>query len=65
MEIEVEIRGDIKKVDINKGATWEELLEKLSFFPDNVLVIVNNKPVTHKDQITETKAKIIQVVSGG
>jgi len=65
MKIEVEMREGSQEMDIEEGATGEELLKKLGFTPDEVLLIVDNRPIPYNEKLREGKIKIIRVVSGG
>ena len=65
MKIEVEMRGERKILEMEKGATGEDLLEKLNLSPDSVLIIVDGKPVPYKSSIDGKSIRIIRVASGG
>ncbi|HEC82306.1 MAG TPA: MoaD/ThiS family protein [Thermoplasmatales archaeon] len=65
MKIEVEMRGEIKKLEMNENFTGEDLLEKLNLSPDAVIIIIDGVPVPYKEKINSNRVKIIQVASGG
>ena len=57
---------EIKKIDIEKGLTVEQLLKKINLKPDSVLVIRNNKPIPLDEELNfKQELDIIQVSSGG
>ena len=64
MEIEVETREGIIKIDV-ENATGEELLNKLNLSPDSVIIIADGKPMPYKEKIKGRRVKIIRVASGG
>ena len=56
----------IKEVNIENGTTIENLLIKLDYKPDTVIVMNNNKPLPIDDVLKdESELIIIQVSSGG
>ena len=59
------MKGERKILEMEKGATGEDLLEKLNLSPDSVLIIVDGKPMPYKDGIDGKSIKIIRVASGG
>jgi len=66
MEIEVSMLGEKKKIEVGKELTAEDLISKLSLTPDEVIVVVNNKPVPYTSKLMNgDKIKIIRVSSGG
>ncbi len=65
MEIEVEMKGRKEKIKIPDGSTGEDLLKKLGFSPDEVIIIMNNTPIPYNEQLKEGKIKLIRVASGG
>ncbi|HHO57135.1 MAG TPA: MoaD/ThiS family protein [Thermoplasmatales archaeon] len=65
MEIEVEMKGGKEKIGIDDGATGEDLLKKLGFSPDEVLIIMDGRPLPYTEKLEGKKVRIIRVVSGG
>ncbi len=65
MKVEVELREGKKELEMPDEFTGEELLKKLNFSPDSVIIIVDNKPIPYKEKIKGNKIRIIRVVSGG
>jgi sulfur carrier protein ThiS len=66
MEIMVETRGDIHSMAINDNETGEGLLAKLNLKPDDVILIINGKPIPYTTALSNgDHIKIIQVASGG
>ncbi|HEC76601.1 MAG TPA: MoaD/ThiS family protein [Thermoplasmatales archaeon] len=65
MKVEVEMRGELKEIEMNDNFTGEDLLEKLNLSPDAVIIIVDGVPVPYKERINSDRIKIIQVASGG
>jgi len=65
MKIEVKTRGTVKELDMNIPFTGEELLKKLHFSPDAVIILVDGRPVPCTEPIESTSVHLIQVASGG
>jgi sulfur carrier protein ThiS len=55
-----------QNVEIKSGETMAELIKKLNFLPDNIIILRDNTPVPVDDVITDDKElTIIEVASGG
>ena len=55
-----------KEIELDKGSTISDILQKIQLKPDTVIVTSNNMPVPINDVITKKQEfKIIQVASGG
>ncbi len=65
MKIKVELREGEKELDMPANFTGEDLLKRLKFSPDAVLIVVDGKPVPYKEKIKGKKIRIIRVASGG
>ena len=68
MEITVKLSRSkrTKTIDLKKGSTAEEVLEKLKIKPDTVVVMINDKPIPIDHQIKNVEElTILQVSSGG
>lgn len=65
MKIKVITRGTVKEVEMEIPFTGEELLKKLNFSPDAVIILVDGKPVPSTERIESTSVRLIQVASGG
>ena len=68
MKIRVKIprTNKIKEVDLEKGAIIKDLLEKINFKPDTVIIMDNNKPLPITDVLIDSQElTILQVSSGG
>jgi sulfur carrier protein ThiS len=58
--------NDTKEIDLNEGATVEELLKKLRLKPDTTIAISNNTPIPVDDILNNgQEILVIQVSSGG
>ncbi|MEA2054324.1 MAG: MoaD/ThiS family protein [Candidatus Thermoplasmatota archaeon] len=66
MEIEVLISKEKKKLQMDEGATGKDLISLLNFVPDDVILIVNDKPIPYTIKLNDgDKVKILQVASRG
>ena len=68
MEITIKLSRSkrTKRIDLKKGSTVEEVLEKLKIKPDTVVVISKDKPIPIDYQVKDVKElTILQVSSGG
>ena len=65
MKIKVELREGEKELDMPANFTGEDLLKRLKFSPDAVLIVVDGEPVPYKEKIKGKKIRIIRVASGG
>ena len=65
MKIKVELREGEKELDMPANFTGENLLKRLRFSPDAVLIVVDGKPVPYKEKIKGKKIRIIRIASGG
>jgi sulfur carrier protein ThiS len=68
MEITIKLSKSkrTKRIDLKKGSTVEEVLEKLKIKPDTVVVISKDKPIPIDYQIKNIEElTILQVSSGG
>lgn len=68
MKIKVNIlrKKETKDLNLDDGATVGDVLNKLSFKPDTIIVMSNNSPIP-VDEVLENgqELTIIQVSSGG
>ncbi|MBC7110066.1 MAG: MoaD/ThiS family protein [Archaeoglobi archaeon] len=65
MKIEVSVGREKKTVEIDDGASFEELLISLNLNPEEYIVLVNGKPIPAEEKVREGEIKILKVVSGG
>ena len=65
MKVQVEMRGEVRELEMNEDFTGKELLKKLNFSFEEVIIIVENKPVPYTEKIIGKKIKIVRVASGG
>jgi len=66
MEIEVSMPNEKKNLQLDKGATGEDLISKLGFSPDEVILVIGGKPVPYTSKLGNgDKVKIVRVASGG
>jgi len=55
-----------KEIELDKGSTVSDLLQKIQLKPDTVIVTSDNIPMPIDDVITKKQEfKVIQVASGG
>jgi len=58
--------NEIKKANIKKGSTIEDLLKKINLKPDTIIVMNKNHPIPIDDILNENQElTILQVSSGG
>jgi len=66
MEIEVSMQNGKKTLQLDDDATGEDLISKLGFSPDEVILIVGRKIVPYTSKLGEGDVvKIVRVASGG
>ena len=55
-----------KEIELHKGSTVSDLLQKIQLKPDTVIVTSDNIPMPIDDVITKKQEfKVVQVASGG
>ena len=58
--------NEIKKANLEKGSTIEDLLKKFNLKPDTIIVMNKNHPIPIDDILNEDQdLTILQVSSGG
>jgi len=68
MEWQITIDDDVKKVELPKGSTTDDLINHLNLQPDGVLVLTDEevmKPIPLISKLPNKPLKIILVASGG
>ena len=68
MNITVKISrtNETKTIDLKKGSTIQDLLNKINMKPDTLIVMNENKPIPIDDEINNgDELTIIQISSGG
>ena len=68
MKIKVNIlrKKETKQLNLGNGATVDDVLNKLSFKPDTIIVMSNNLPIPIDNVLEDgQELTIIQVSSGG
>jgi sulfur carrier protein len=68
IDLEVEFSGFDKKlerVEVESGATYMRVLEKLGINPETAIVIRDGIPVPVDDKVEEGRIRILRVISGG
>jgi len=66
MKIEVSMSNERKIIQMEDGTTGEDLISKLGVSPDEVILVVNGRPIPYTSKLEDGyKIKIIQVASGG
>jgi len=68
MEWQITIDDDVKKVELPKGSTTDDLINHLNLQPDGVLVLTDEdvmKPIPLVSKLPNKPLKIILVASGG
>jgi sulfur carrier protein len=59
-------RRDVTEVELEQGATIQDLLKVLSLHPDAFIAILDDRPVPIDQQLSPgEKVKLVGVVSGG
>jgi|Deesub1362A_J573_1020465.scaffolds.fasta_scaffold00191_3 sulfur carrier protein len=53
------------EIDVDKGTTYEKLLETIDINPETVIVIRDGFPVPIDDLVEEGEIKLLRVISGG
>jgi sulfur carrier protein len=54
-----------KRIEIDEGQTYEDLLSILDINPETVVVLKGDLPVPIDDQVDANDVKIIRIVSSG
>ncbi|MDD3492056.1 MAG: MoaD/ThiS family protein [Candidatus Thermoplasmatota archaeon] len=66
MELDVEMRGSVERVTLDKEATGKELLSLCNLQPDGAILVVNGRSVPYTERLSPgDRVRIIQVASGG
>ena len=68
MKITVKISrtNEIKNIDLAKGSTIQDVLNKINMKPDTLIVMNKNKPIPIDEKLKDgEKFTIFQVSSGG
>ena len=66
MQIRVELEGKISEIDVNREKTVEDLLRKLEINSETVVVRMNGKLVSKKEELKNGDfIELIKFVSSG
>ena len=66
IKIKVEIDGKTTTIDTEAGKTLESVIRDLGYLPDEILVMLENRPVILEREVEEKmEINIIKVASGG
>ncbi len=66
MKVKVLLEGKEKVIEINEGATIEDVMEKLGVNPEEYLAVVGGEVVPDNMQVKDNiSIKLIKVVTGG
>ena len=66
IKVKISRTNETKEVDLENGATVQNLLKKINLKPDTIIVLNNNKPIPIDDELRNgEELTILQVSSGG
>ena len=65
VRIRAEGRVSERRIDLERGLTYEGLFELLNINPEAVVALVEGHPVPNDDQVKAGDVEIIRVVSSG
>jgi sulfur carrier protein ThiS len=66
IKVKISRTNETKEVNLENGASVQNLLEKINLKPDTIIVLNNNKPVPIDDELSNgEEITILQVSSGG
>jgi len=65
LDVIVELKGQARKIRVQQGSTYEELLSELELNPEEVLAFVNGASVPLDESVRPGTIRVLKIVTGG
>lgn len=65
LDVLVQFKKETRKLTVDEGSTYEQLVRELMLNPEEVLVFVNGISVPSDERVKPGNVRIVKIVSGG
>ena len=65
LDVLVELKGGTTKITLHEGSNYEQLVQKLTLNPEEVLVFVDGVSVPSDERVKPGHVRVVKIVSGG
>ncbi|MGZ4914173.1 MAG: MoaD/ThiS family protein [Halobacteriota archaeon] len=65
LDVLVQFKEETRRITVDEGSNYEQLVRELMLNPEEVLVFVNGVSVPSDEHVKPGEVRIVKIVSGG
>ncbi|MGZ4940872.1 MAG: MoaD/ThiS family protein [Halobacteriota archaeon] len=65
LDVLVQFKEETRRITVDKGSNYEQLVREMMLNPEEVLVFVNGVSVPSDEHVKPGEVRVVKIVSGG